>query len=652
MAPSSKPTPRPQGRVQPVRTRGSATGFPRAGRARLSGTPWPLPADRARSSGNPVLRSSPMHIERSRRGALPAILVFMALYGAVLPGQPSIDQFFDRFTDDWMRLNTDLAAATRYFSGEEQRRVERQLAPETDEFERQRIALARRGLADLRRFDSAALTDAQRESADLMAWQLETIVAGEPFLHLDFPLQQHSGANITLVNTLTVQHPLQSEQDADNYLARLSLVGERMHEAIAEARRAAALGTMPPRFILEATIAQMRQFVDAAPAQNPLVASFDERLAAARAVADARRGELRARAEQIVESGVYPAWRAAIALLQEQLPRSTDEAGISRLKGGREAYAYHLARFSTTTLTADQIHETGLREVARLEKEMDALFRKLGRADGSIPERVAQLRTDLAYPLTAEGRAQIMADIESMMRDAERRSAQLFDRVPKAPVIAQPYPEFRWRSAAASYTPPPLDGSRPGIFQMPLRPDQMTRFRLRSLTYHETVPGHHFQIALMNEDTALPRFRRIRALGGISAITEGWALYAERLAAEQGWYAGDLEGLLGQMESALFRARRLVVDTGLHARGWTRQQAIDYGIEPSEIDRYVVNPGQATAYMLGQLRIVELREKARAALGTRFSLRDFHNVVLAAGAVPLHLLEAKIDAYIRSAGSR
>ena len=579
-------------------------------------------------------------------------MIATLLLGVIATAQPAIDQFFDRFTDDWMRLHTDAAAATRYFSGEEQQRVERLLEPETVEFERQRIALARRGLADLRRFDRAGLTEAQRESADLMAWQLETIVDGEPFLHLDFPLQQHSGANITLVNTLTVQHPLQSEEDADNYLARLSLVGEGMREAIAEARRVAALGTIPPRFILDATIAQMQQFAGSAPAQNPLVASFDERLAAAKVLPDARRAELRARAEQIVASQVYPAWQAAVALLKEQLPRSTDEAGISRLKGGREAYAYHLARFSTTALTADQIHDIGLREVARLEKEMDGLFRKLERSEGTIAARVAQLRKDLAYPLTPEGRAQIMADIDVMMREAEKRSAQLFDRVPKAPVIAQPYPEFRWRSAAASYTPPPLDGSRPGIFQMPLRPDQMTRFRLRSLVYHEAVPGHHFQIALMNEDTALPRFRRIRALGGISAITEGWALYAERLAAEEGWYGDDLEGLLGQMESALFRARRLVVDTGLHSKGWTRQQAIDYGIEPSEIDRYVVNPGQATAYMLGQLRIVELREKARAALGARFALKDFHNVVLAAGAVPLHLLEAKIDAYIRSAASR
>jgi uncharacterized protein (DUF885 family) len=176
----------------------------------------------------------------------------------------------------------------------------------------------------------------------------------------------------------------------------------------------------------------------------------------------------------------------------------------------------------------------------------------------------------------------------------------------------------------------------------------MTKFGLRSLVYHETVPGHHFQVALEIENEALPRFRRMRLFGPLPALGEGWALYAERLAAEAGWYEGDREGLLGQLDAALFRARRLVVDTGLHAKHWTRQQAIDYGIEASEIERYVVNPGQACAYMLGQLKIAELREKARAALGARFSERDYHTAVLRTGTVPLEILERQIDVYIRS----
>ena len=189
-------------------------------------------------------------------------------------------------------------------------------------------------------------------------------------------------------------------------------------------------------------------------------------------------------------------------------------------------------------------------------------------------------------------------------------------------MIAQPFPRFREASAAANYNRAPLDGSRPAIFQIPLREQRMTKFGLRSLVYHETVPGHHFQIALEQENTALPRFRQARVLGGISALSEGWALYAEKLVAENGWYEGDPEGLLGMLDAQLFRARRLVVDTGLHAKHWTRQQAIDYGIEASEIERYVVNPGQACAYMIGQLKLLELRDQ-----GARHARRE----VLAAG---------------------
>jgi uncharacterized protein (DUF885 family) len=240
-----------------------------------------------------------------------------------------------------------------------------------------------------------------------------------------------------------------------------------------------------------------------------------------------------------------------------------------------------------------------------------------------------------------------MNDTEQILRDGEKRSAALFDHTPKSPVVAQAFPRFREANAAANYNSPAPDGSRPGVFQIPLRPERMTKFGLRSLIYHETVPGHHFQIALQVENKELPRFRQIGAFGGISALVEGWGLYAERLAVESGWYEGDPEGLLGQLDSALFRARRLVVDTGLHSQHWTRQQAIDYGIETSEVERYVVFPGQACSYMIGQLKIVELREKARKALGDKFSLREYHNVVLETGTVPLNILEQQVDAWIK-----
>lgn len=581
-------------------------------------------------------------------GAL-LVLSLIAAGAGVRAQARTIDDFFRAFAAEWVRGNPNQAVSTRYLNGPEQEGLEREMTPVSSEWQRGRIRLAARGLAELRGFDRGGMPPAQRTAAELLEWQLDTVVSGESYLDYGFPLEQFGGVNVSLVTALTVSHPVRSARDAGNYVARLAQVGARMEEAVAEARRLETAGVLPPRFILRATIAQMQQFIAPAPAQNAFVTTFDERLATVQDVPAARRAALVADAARIVEAQVYPAWRTAVVFLTSQAGRATDEAGLWRFPRGAEAYAYHLRRHTTTTLTADEVHAIGLREVARIEADMEAIFRRLGRTGGSLNARIAQLRKDLGYAPGEEGRAAVMADIERIMRDAEGRAAPLFDRRPRAPVVAQAYPRFREAAAAASYNAPPLDGSRPGIFQIPLRPERLTTFGLRTLVYHETVPGHHLQVALDLENAAQPLFRRVRLFGGVTALTEGWALYAERLAAESGWYDTDLEGQLGYLDAQLFRARRLVVDTGLHAKRWTREQAIAYGIEASEVDRYVVNPGQACAYMIGQLKLVELREKTRTALGDRFSLKDFHTAVLAAGTLPLDMLEREVEAYIRAA---
>ena len=566
-------------------------------------------------------------------------------------GARTIADFFREFTDDWVRHDPELATATRYFSGAEQDRLERQLTPRTLDWRRDRIRRARQGLAALRTFDRARLTDAQRIAADVMDWQLDMRVREEPFLDYSFPLQQMNGVNVELVETLTVRHPLLSDRDAENYLAALREVAARMDEATAEARRLEARTIIPPRFILAATIRQMQSFAGMAPAQNPFVTAFADRLSTVDSVPAARKQQLRSEAETIVSSKVYPAWTRAIAQLQAQTARATDDAGLWRLPGGPDAYTYFLEYFTTTKLTSNEIHEIGLMQVNRIETEMDRLFRQIGRADGSVKDRIEKLKLDLQYPnpQSDEARDQIMRDIDGIIRDAERRAALLFDRRPVSPVVARPFPTFREANAAANYNAPAPDGSRPGTFQFPRRVENMTKFGLRSTVYHETVPGHHFHIALQVENRNLERFQQLRTLGGISAITEGWGLYAERLAAESGWYGDDIEGRLGQLDAELFRARRLVIDTGLHSKKWTRQQSIDYGIEASEIERYVVYAGQACSYMIGQLKLVELREQAKQALGDRFSLRDYHNVVLTTGVVPLDILAREVQRYVKAA---
>jgi uncharacterized protein (DUF885 family) len=566
------------------------------------------------------------------------------------PSAQNVDDLFRDFTADWVRNEPDLTTWTRYFTGAEQDRLERQLTPRTDAQKRARIQLAKQGLAQLQRFDRLSLSETQRVSADVMQWRLQAYVDGEPFLDDTFPLEQFQGANVNLVTTLVVGHPLLTERDAENYVAALGQVGARMEEAMAQSRRLAAKSVLPPNFILRATIQQMQRFIDPPPSQNPFVATFAQKMAIIKTLPDAKGEQLRAQAENIVQKEIYPTWTTAIALLESQLPRAADEAGLWRLENGAAAYAYFLHNNTTTNMTPDQIHELGLRQVETIEKQMDQTLRRLGRTEGSVKDRIEKLRQDMAYanPTSEESRAQIMRDIEPILRDAEKRAALLFDRTPKSPVVAQPFPRFREANAQADYTGPPPDGSRPGIFQYPLRVEMMTKFGLRTLVYHETVPGHHFDIARIVENKDLPAFRQLGAFGGFPARTEGWGLYAEHLAVESGWYGDDLEGLLGQLYWEEFRARRLVVDTGLHAKHWTRQQAIDYGIEAAEVERYVVWPGQASSYMIGELKILELREKAKQALGDKFSLKDFHNMVIDTGTVPLEILERQTDAYADS----
>jgi len=588
--------------------------------------------------------------------ALTVLMSLGACVERVPPAAPSearakIDTFFTDVTDRWVESNPDQAVATRYFDGTKQNALERQLTPRTREYDLQRNAMAREVLAGLAAQDFSQATPTQRFAGELLKWQLDTLLTGEPFLdYIGLPLNQFDGANVSLPNALTVVHPVQDAKDADNYVARLKLVDDRLREATADSAGRAQRGVVMPAFILRTTIAQMQQFIAPASADNPLVTTLAAKTEALGDLTPGERSVLLQSAAAIVADEIYPAWAAAIAELNRQLPLANDDAGLWRFPIGAEVYRRQLRSFTTTDLTPEQIHEIGLQEVARIETEMDGLFRQIGLVDGSILERIEQLEARTAYSHDDAGREALTQDVQRYLADALQRSAALFDKMPQSSVIAQPYPRFRWETAAAGYTAAPLDGSRPAVFQFPLRDNELMRYEKRSLVYHETVPGHHFQLALIAENKELPRFMQIRAFGGNSAITEGWALYAERLAAESNWYDGDIEGRLGYLDSALFRARRLVVDTGLHAMRWTRQQAVDYGIPPSEVDRYVVNPGQACAYMLGQLKIVELREKTRAALGDRFSIREFHNVVLGAGVAPLTMLEQVVDDYIASKG--
>ncbi|UVW27407.1 DUF885 family protein [Massilia sp. H6] len=579
--------------------------------------------------------------------SLPAAAVAApAAQAAAVKPNKAFDTWSEKFAEDWVRLSPQSATSTQYFGGPEQARLDRELTPLTRAHRDKSVAMARAGLARLDQWMAGPLEEGQRVSAAVMRWTLQNVVANEPFDDHAFIFSQFSGVQVGLVNFMTTTHPLRNPRDVDSYLARLEQIDTRMDEALVRARGAAAKSLIPPRFILERAQYQVDTFLKPAAAANVLVTSLAQRTENMEGLSAEQRQAALARASHIVDARIRPAYQRVQAFLAELHPRTGDVAGISRLPGGAAAYARAVENFTSTRLTPNQIHEIGLREVARIEGEMDRHLRALGLSQGNIETRMKQL--DARFQPKGEGdpRPAILAGYVEMVKDAERRSAALFNLKPRAPVEVRREPPLTEPSAAAHYSTPAPDGTRPGIFWVPLRGPTFDMIRMRSLSYHEAVPGHHFQLAIQQELTGIPKYRSQRIFSGGSAHSEGWALYTERLAVEQGWYDGDLPGLLGALGSELFRARRLVVDTGLHAKGWTRQQAIDYGIGAQEVERYVAWPGQANAYMIGMLRIIELREKARKELGDKFTLPGFHDLVLGAGSVPLDVLGELVDSWI------
>jgi uncharacterized protein (DUF885 family) len=561
----------------------------------------------------------------------------------------SFESWVNRLTADWIRdpaaADSDAAAG----SGDEEEAGA--LWTEGLQARRdRRLRLAQEGLAGLARWPESGMTPSQRVSAAMLRWQLERVVEAAAYAdHQNLSLfEQRRGLHVALVESLTERASWRRPSDVTLYLARLDRFAPRLGEGLELARGSARRGFVPPRFIVERVQTQLRMFLDHAPAANPLVATLGERMKGIEGLTAAAQAEALAKARTLVADEIRPAYQRVLVWVEEVLPGAAQEAGWSRLPKGAEAYAAALRGFTTTNLGAAEIHAIGRREVARLEAEAEVILRQLGHTEGTFNERMAKATQGPLVEAT-DPRAALIARYTEYIRDAERRSEALFNRRPRAPVEVRRVPPLTERVSSAYYTVPPTDGSRPGIFWVPL-PGNVFFYgaRMRSLAYHEAVPGHHFQLAIQQEQRDLPRFRARRTFGGISAHSEGWGLYAERLAVEQGWYEGDPAGKLGAIGSELFRARRLVVDTGLHTQGWTREQAIAYGISASEVERYITNPGQACSYMIGMLRILEIRERVRTALGSAFSLPDFHDVVLTTGSVPLAVLEQVVADWTRA----
>ena len=416
----------------------------------------------------------------------PRLLAILILVAATACGRtdspapaassPDFDGWADGFAEEWVRASPQLATRSQYFSGAEQDGLDRQLSM-IGEWDwafgskalADRAAQARRGLEALDRFNTASLTPQQRTSAAVIRWSLEDVVRLAEFPHYRYVFDQFNGFQLDLINALTQSHPIRRGRDVENYLARLTLVAGRVDEAIAEARAAQAAGVLPPRVIIQRMIEQLDGFLKTPARENVFVTTLGTRIASMREpVSDDVRASSMSAAEKTVGDAIIPAYQRIRAMLQEQLPKATDDAGVWRLPRGAEYYAAQLATYTNTRLTADEIHAIGLREVARIEGEMDTILRQLGYSNGTVNERYRQLEAAVQPKGPGDPRPQILADAEKWVRDAEKRAALIFDKTPRAPVEVRREPAFSEKTAAAHYTDPASDGSRPGIYYLPL----------------------------------------------------------------------------------------------------------------------------------------------------------------------------------------
>lgn len=513
----------------------------------------------------------------------------------------------------------------------------------------------RRDLEDLRAIGRAGLSERAQVSYDSAEFELaarERLAAfayhSDGFAHRAGPygVTQLGGFYTGLPNFFDSQHPVQNRPDADAYLARMAAVPELIDADTAIVEANARAGVVAPRFVLEQAVRQLTALRDGDVRQKTMVRSIERR---AGALNLSGYGD---RAAALWEGPIRAALTRQIAALNVVLPRAGTEAGVSRLPQGEAYYAQCLRFHTTTELGAEEIHRLGLAQVADLEARIDTLLRAQGLTQGAISARMAELsaRSGQRFANTDAGRTELIAYLNERLTTIRPLLPRVFNRIPTAPYeIRRVPPEIEAGAPGGSAQRGSLDGSRPGIFFINLRDTaDWPRFTLPTLAFHEGAPGHLFEGALALEAGDLPLYRQ---LASATAFSEGWGLYSEQVADELGMYSDDPLGRIGYLAAYLFRASRLVVDTGMHARGWTRERAVDFllrgsartsGSAQTEIDRYIVYPGQACAYKIGQTVIARLRTEAESRPG--FDIKRFHDVVLRDGRMPLAVLERRVAA--------
>ena len=480
----------------------------------------------------------------------------------------------------------------------------------------------------------------------------------ERFRYHSYPFNQISGNHLNLVEFMTDTHPIRNGREAEDYIARVKMFDDALKANLIWLEEQKKLGIFAPRFVFDHVIGQLRELIGYEDSENPLMQIFIKKISEID-ISEAEKNILLQDLSTTIETEVKLGFKLILEFMLENYENANLHHGVWSLPEGDDFYNLRLKSYTTTDYSAEEIHQIGLEEVARIGNRMKEIFVELGyEVNKPIGEMMNDLNEDprFLYEDTPDRKEIVIRDYNQMVKEAEQDVRPYFEEFPKSPVEVRAVPEYSEKTAAGGYyQSPSLDGSRPGVFYANLYDIKQTpKFGMRTLTFHEAVPGHHFQIALNLENEDLTLYRRLGYR--TSAFTEGWALYSEQLAVEVGM-TKDLYDELGVLQSEMFRANRLVVDTGLHYKKWTRERAMEYmkkttGMSDTEvrveIERYIVWPAQATSYKMGMLKILELRDRAINKMGDKFDLKKFHSLVLNQGIVPLFILEDLIDEWIKA----
>ena len=514
-------------------------------------------------------------------------------------------------------------------------------------------------LSMLKKYDSETLTEVQKVTQKIAIFDTEnSIDRFENFRFHSYPFNQISGNHLNLVEFMTDTHPVRNYREASDYIKRVRLIDESMKSDLLWLEEQKKLGIFAPQFVFDHVIRQLNELLSYTDDENPLMQVFIRKVSELE-ISPEKKEALFDELSAVIKSDVKPGYELILQFMESNYTNANPHHGAWSQPNGDAYYASRLRSYTTTDYTAEEIHQIGLSEVERISNRMKEIFMMLGY---EVNKPIGEMMNDLnenpefLYADTPDRKEIVIADYNQMVKEAEEDVRPYFERFPISPVEVRAVPEYSEKTAAGGYyQAPSLDGSRPGVFYANLYDIKQTpTFGMRTLTFHEAVPGHHFQIALNQENEKLTLYRKMGYR--TSAFTEGWALYSEQLAVEAGM-TKNLYDELGVLQSEMFRANRLVVDTGMHFKRWTREEAMEYmkkttGMSDTEvrveIERYIVWPGQATSYKMGMLKILELREKAKKTLGEKFDIRKFHTVVLDQGIVPLFVLEDIIDEWIMS----